>query len=445
MKVRVRFGSTTKVIPIDDEVANFVQLSELRRLIHEAFGDSLTGSFSLSLNKTDIFKDETQTLKDYEIVSGDLLHIISDSSFAEPNQKKTKPLDPQMNVSNTIKDSTSSKDPENTNISTVEIEPEAATSQSTCGFDTSYSPQYISGDKISLQMLLSETPPKNLHQSLIVALHYLMLDSGFYLCDGSEVPDVNTYAACCDVKNQLSKFADILKATEFYKLYYFHPFCKGAMCLMICVPMGSKLVINGKVVTPKVENSSLPKAILCPKEYVNEENNSESFTTSYQKLSKLTRIFKDTFVLCMLGELKHALGFPDYTGLLALHSEIMLNIMSHLDVKSLSKFSQVCRHLWILSQDNLLWRTLCQRDFKGCDTTDVANDWRKKYKGLYQSQKRTEVLRGPLNPLCFQMPHPFCFPPPAPQPSPFSTIGGDYDLQPAYFSTRSRLFRDPFM
>ncbi|CAI9721932.1 F-box only protein 7 isoform X1 [Octopus vulgaris] len=305
MKVRVRYGSTTKVIPIDDEVANFVQLSELRRLIHEAFGDSLTGSFSLSLNKTDIFKDETQTLKDYEIVSGDLLHIISDSSFAEPNQKKTKPLDPQMNASNTIKDSTSSKDPENTSISTVEIEPEAATSQSTCGFDTSYSPQYISGDKISLQMLLSETPPKNLHQSLIVALHYLMLDSGFYLCD--------------------------------------------------------------------------------------------------------------------------------------------LNIMSHLDVKSLSKFSQVCRHLWILSQDNLLWRTLCQRDFKGCDTTDVANDWRKKYKGLYQSQKRTEVLRGPLNPLCFQMPHPFCFPPPAPQPSPFSTIGGDYDLQPAYFSTRSRLFRDPFM
>lgn len=74
-----------------------------------------------------------------------------------------------------------------------------------------------------------------------------MIKLFFFFLKGSEVPDVNTYATCCDVKNQLSKFAEILKATEFYKLYYFHPFCKGAMCLMMCVPMASKLVINGNL------------------------------------------------------------------------------------------------------------------------------------------------------------------------------------------------------
>ncbi|GAB1599080.1 F-box only protein 7-like [Argonauta hians] len=439
MKLRIRLGSTTKVIPIDDEIANFVQLSELRRLIQESFGDSLTGSFSLSLNKVDTFKDETQTLKDCEIVSGDLLHIISDSIFTEPNQKKTKPLEPQMNTGES--NSSTSECRDDRKISKETPQPHITSPRTSGSSDDFGSPHFIKGDKISLQMFLSESSPKNVHQSLIVALHYLMFDSGFYLCRESQTSDVNSHEMCSDVKNQLKIFSDVLKSTEYYKLYYFHPFSKEALCLMICIPMATKLVINGKIVLPKVSNSCVPKAIFSPKDYVNEDSSSPS----YRKLPKLTRIFKDTFVLRMLGELKHALGYADYNGLLGLHSEIMLKIMFELDMQSLSKFSQVCRHIWNLSRDNLLWRAFCQRDFKDCEITNSDTDWKKEYKALYETRRTAETTRASFDPMFSDMPYLFYFPPPASHPLAFPTYGGDYDIHPDYFTPGSRFFRGPFI
>lgn len=56
---------------------------------------------------------------------------------------------------------------------------------------------------------------------------------------------------------------------------------------------------------------------------------------------------------------------PDVFGLVVLPLELKLRIFRLLDVRSLISLSAVCRDLYAASNDQLLWRFMYLRDFRG--------------------------------------------------------------------------------
>jgi hypothetical protein len=52
--------------------------------------------------------------------------------------------------------------------------------------------------------------------------------------------------------------------------------------------------------------------------------------------------------------------------LLDLPFELLLHILVEVDVKTLLRFSCCCKNVHSLTNDNLLWKYLVERDFKEC-------------------------------------------------------------------------------
>lgn len=68
-----------------------------------------------------------------------------------------------------------------------------------------------------------------------------------------------------------------------------------------------------------------------------------------------------------------ALNLPDVFGLVVLPLELKLRIFRLLDVRSLISLSAVCRDLYTASNDQLLWRFMYLRDFRGNVETRFSN------------------------------------------------------------------------
>lgn len=60
-----------------------------------------------------------------------------------------------------------------------------------------------------------------------------------------------------------------------------------------------------------------------------------------------------------------ALNLPDVFGLVVLPLELKLRIFRLLDFRSLISLSAVCHDLYAASNDQLLWRFIYLRDFRG--------------------------------------------------------------------------------
>lgn len=60
-----------------------------------------------------------------------------------------------------------------------------------------------------------------------------------------------------------------------------------------------------------------------------------------------------------------ALNLPDVFGLVVLPLELKLRIFRLLDIRTLVSLSAVCRDLYTASNDQLLWRFIYLRDFRG--------------------------------------------------------------------------------
>lgn len=118
---------------------------------------------------------------------------------------------------------------------------------------------------------------------------------------------------------------------------------------------------------------------------------------AYRDLQKLTRVFKDQLAYPLIATAREgtssspfslpplsfiptytwsvhvcmsaALGLPALFGLAALPPELLLRIMRLLDLRSLLKLSEVCRHLHSVTQDASLWKYLLHRDFRGIDAS----------------------------------------------------------------------------
>ncbi|XP_027019654.2 F-box only protein 7-like isoform X2 [Tachysurus fulvidraco] len=234
-------------------------------------------------------------------------------------------------------------------------------------------------DKVphSLETLYQTAQCNSTSDCLLLAAHVLLLETGF-LPQG------------CDVR--AGEMPSGWKATEgLCRLRYFHPFCDYSPVQMVGVLKGRTLVIKATMTTTgAVEFSQI--LALNPDDYVTKQWAGGNAGLVYRDMQKLSHVFKDQLVYPLIARAREALGLPALFGLTVLPSELLLSIMQLLDVPSILRLSEVCRHLHSVSQDALLWKHFVNRDFRG-GVRRRYKDWNKLYKKKYKQRKALEEYR----------------------------------------------------
>ncbi|XP_070557528.1 F-box only protein 7-like [Ptychodera flava] len=460
MRLRVRLGSRTENVIIEDDqhLLNFIGT------VATTFGLE-AGTFVVTLNGRDALTgDENTTLKDLDIVSGDLIRIAvkDEESLATSSQDLQKPPEERHNLRAKSCEKDRKSETGSVQMCKDESKSEGRNMQPDIHQSEAYLEQVVMETEMKLsekifepmlcreatdttvpfrlEKLFTDNNPINTNEALCIVLHVLMLESGFQsIIKRADQPSTSK-ASDDNVAHQMDNSEELVAHEEFvvmpadwrnpmdtYSLKYTHAACEGAVCNITCVPIGHHLFIHGKIQNCKGTQCQLK---LRPADYVRLSPNHNAVET-YNQLSHLSRVFKDSISYSLLAAMRTEVGQPPLHGLLALMAEIQLKILNLLDVKSLVAVSCVCRHLHVLANDSALWRLLYLRDFGKCNTSTSETNWKKLYimKYTQMMESRRRILQP--QPL---LPHPHgvfpSFHPPIPPMCPPGFRGGDYDRDP---------------
>lgn len=444
MKLRIRVCKQTNRLELQGDGATLTELLvQIKEIILPACGISPDTEFGLSLNGKEPLNDTGQTLSACGIVSGDLICVVLPQSCSAtpspptPSQVSTssskgsdRMQEPSASISTSKPPQPSAEDgPSTGHSSSSNLDTEA---------DFEMDEEVLSGPFIPDPMLCSEAEEGKvphslelLHHSaqscssndcLMVALHLIMLESGF-IPQGSE-----------GRSGEMPTGWRV--AVGMYRLQYTHPLCEKSLAVIVSVPMGAMLVVNATLkMNDTVDNAR--KLDLKTSSFVTEHWAGENAAAAYKDLKKLSHIFKDQIVYPLMASARQAMGLPVLFGLPVLPLEMQLRILRLLDVASVVALSAVSRDLSSVTEDPSLWRHLFHRDFRAWSSQPSEHrdtEWKELYKKKYKHRKEV-MMRHKLSPHPCQMPHiyPFrpLFIPPLPSPLlPPGIIGGEYDQRP---------------
>ncbi|NP_001020670.1 F-box only protein 7 [Danio rerio] len=445
MKLRVRISRQTCRLELQGEEPS---LAELRARVRESlltrFGLRSDLDFRLSLNGKEDLLDTGQSLSSCGVVSGDLISVILPASSLEETQTSSAAAhqthtDQQaggshVSSSSSVMEQHVQERVDQDLLERVDQQQECVDLQQDCMDQQQQqeqecvcaaAPPLLCCEAedgllpLALERLLDSSTCRSPSDCLMLALHLLLLETGFIPQGGAvssgEMP-IGWQAA-----------------GGVFRLQYVHPLLENSLVSVVAVPMGQTLVINAVLkMETSLENSR--KLLLKPDEYVTAEWTGGSSGVVYRDLRRLSRLVRDQLVYPLMATARQALGLPLLFGLPVLPPELLLRLLRLLDVRSLVSLSAVCRHLNTATHDASLWRHLLHRDFRvsfpaGHQHRDT--DWRELYKQKYR-QRKEAARRGrhwfyppPISPL---IPFPSS---PAPLPLyPPGIIGGDYDQMP---------------
>ncbi|XP_072174133.1 F-box only protein 7-like [Diadema setosum] len=494
MKLRVRLGKRTEKVDLQDGSVAGQTLGDLSACVCRLFGLEL-GQFALSLNGRDPIKgDPEELLTSFDIVSGDLVKVLVPESYVAPGHLQQNGCSSSSSSSRPGSTAAASSRPDTTINGSIrapwEDERQAEerqvpgpndhhVSDSPGGSNSAENAQEAEGEvemdeeeralrerlaqldeaaqegeKISepmlcrdaedgkiplrLKQLCAMAQPENKSDALCIALHVLMLETGFFVSEAaaddksglSSTDQSSQEEEHCAVSSSLP--ADWKKGSS-YTLRYQHLECRDLSCVLVCIVMGTKLVVQGVL-----KKDILGRIQLTPQAFVSSISDGDA---TYTGLPHLSRIFKDAVTYRLLAGMRTELGLPALNGLMAMLPEMQLKILSYLNVASLITMTTVCKHFHTLANDMTLWRQLVLRDFGG-KAMDRQSNWKNAYREKYRLKKLREQLRSRIQ-SSFYPPgrRPFAFVPyyPSPVPGvyPPGFRGGDYDLDP--FNSRAAL------
>ncbi|XP_045076091.1 F-box only protein 7-like [Coregonus clupeaformis] len=442
MKLRVRMNKQTNRVELEGEEPTLTELNvQIREILLPSHGLSPDTEFTLSLNGSDLLSDSGQTLSSCGIVSGDLVCVILPPLVAVPSAASAPSAAPAPSARQAPSGSSSSSgvyqavpppaqcsseastvrgvEPQQEVVRGEEQEEEAGRwvwEPMLCG--------EAEGGKVphSLEVLHHQAQSSSTCDALMVAVHLLMLETGF-LCQGPEVRPGEMPAGW-------------RAPGGLYRLQYAHPLCDGSLATVLAVPMGPILVINATLKMNQ-QVDTVRKLSLKPSTYVTDQWTGDSAAAVYTELRKLSRIFKDQMVYPLIAAAREAMALPAVFGLPVLPPELLLRVLRLLDVSSLLALSSVNRHLHQATTDPALWRHLYHRDFRDCQDHSRARDtqWRELYKRKYKWKREAASYPRPL-PRYHPAPPPLYPLHPLPN-SPFplyppGIIGGEYDQRPGF-------------
>uniref|UniRef100_A0A8C6YIT6 F-box protein 7 n=1 Tax=Nothoprocta perdicaria TaxID=30464 RepID=A0A8C6YIT6_NOTPE len=390
MKLRVRLQKRTAPLEVPGAEPRLGELrAQLRGALLPAWGFSTDTQFSITLNNKDALTEDEKTLAAYGIVSGDLICLLLEEADAKPSPPPPSSPTPALlqngqepSTSIPSKSQASSPKEERQNglpeSQKVQGEVQKNDAKSSLEFASELAPEDAdleegTGSYPSEPMLCSEAADGEIPHSLetlyhsaectsatdalIVLVHLLMMETG-YVPQGTEAKAVS--------------MPEKWRGNGVYKLQYTHPLCEEGTAGLTCVPLGDLVAINGTLKINK-EIKGVKRIQLLPTSFVCFQE-PEKVAGVYKDLQKLSRLFKDQLVYSLLAAARQALNLPDVFGLVVLPLELKLRIFRLLDVRSLISLSAVCRDLYTASNDQLLWRFMYLRDFRGNAETRIFSN-----------------------------------------------------------------------
>ncbi|XP_016110163.1 F-box only protein 7-like [Sinocyclocheilus grahami] len=280
MKLRVRINRQTRGLQLDGPEPTLSELSaRVRDALLPQCGLGSDVEFSLSLDGKAVLLDTGQTLSSCGVVSGDMIAVIL------PQQTQTAPETPSGAEAALTNTPTSSEEAEaggggGADRSSVRdsgmeewMEDEEGVSPPLlcCETEDGVIPH-------TLERLLDSSSCRNPSDCLMLALHLLLLETGF-LPQG------------CNV-NSGEMPIGWRAAGGVFRLQYSHPLLESSLVSAVAVTMGRTLVINAVLKMDKtVENSR--KLVLKPDDYVTADWAGGCAGVVYTDLRRLSRLFKD--------------------------------------------------------------------------------------------------------------------------------------------------------
>ncbi|XP_052357320.1 F-box only protein 7 isoform X1 [Oncorhynchus keta] len=271
MKLRVRINKQTSRVKLEGEEPTLTELNvQIREILLPSHGLSPDTEFTLSLNGSDLLSDSGQTLSSCGIVTGDLVCVILPPSvavpFAAPAPSARQAVPSGSPASSAAFASSAHQSPSNNSSSSSSspglyqaVHPPAQHSSEASTSKGAEPQQEVvreeeeeqeeeagqwvwepmlcgeaEGGKVphSLEVLYHQAQSSSTCDALMVAVHLLMLETGF-LCQGSEGRPGEMPAGW-------------RAPGGLYRLQYAHPLCDDSLALVLAVPMGPVLVINGQ-------------------------------------------------------------------------------------------------------------------------------------------------------------------------------------------------------
>uniref|UniRef100_A0A8C5UET8 F-box protein 7 n=1 Tax=Malurus cyaneus samueli TaxID=2593467 RepID=A0A8C5UET8_9PASS len=392
MKLRVRLQKRTAALELQGAEQRWGAARAARLGLLPAWGysngePSSDTAFSITLNRKDALTEDQQTLASYGIVSGDLICLLLEEADVQPslaavpalqNGHEPPAVSPKINQAHSPKEEghNEQSDSERAQLAVQESADRAGSSlEFPSGLVTedaeleegagSYPSEPMLCSEAadgeiphSLEMLYLSAECTSATDALIVLVHLLMMETG-YVPQGIEAKAVS--------------MPEKWRGNGVYKLQYTHPLCEEGSAGLTCVPLGDLIAINATLKINE-EIKSVKRIQLLPSSFICFQD-PEKVAGVYKDLQKLSRLFKDQLVYSLLAAARQALNLPDVFGLVVLPLELKLRILRLLDVRSLLSLSAVCRDLYTASSDQLLWRFMYLRDFRGngslyhCDLT----------------------------------------------------------------------------
>jgi len=234
-------------------------------------------------------------------------------------------------------------------------------------------------------------------------LHGFMIELGFQVEDRTEVP------------------SDWKSLAGFSSRYWYLPRNEASILLSV-TSMGPLIKVHGINKSTK----EFFTASLLNSKVINDSGD-------LKNPAQLGRMFKNEVGLPLLKSVRIELGLS--MGLANFAPEILLQIVKHLDVKSLLSLSRTSSQFNSLSKEESIWKHYLSRDFGDQKIEDRTNFYQR-YSAEWKKQKEKEERRRriplpePLGGMFPHVPFPdFSNDPGAPPVIP-GMVGGDYDRFP---------------
>ncbi|GER36929.1 F-box family protein [Striga asiatica] len=468
MKLRLRSFESKETLKI--EVPNTCTLSQLKQILAQALPNSpACDSIRLSLNrKDDLVSDDDNPLRSLGIAAGDLIYFSLEQPAARmsSNSQNSHRLRTDSTISNAqnvlpeVENSdftvsgADSKMKENVDCGSqmeVDMEGMEVDEDDDCvdeAVDKSFSvPGFLR--KVFMEELGDDAGKD--HKLIIIAIHAVMMETGFVGFDSNDDTVVNGFHF-----HGNGWPSSLFRVSLHYTLQEnpnLSPTKSGKSIVLKFQSLGKFINVYGTLEKGRLGKRGTYRVQLNEEKLVpflnvvwaniSGEDVGKMDPSPEKEVFEFWRNVKDNLALPLLIDLCDELGLELPPCFMQLPTDLKLKILEYLPGVDIAKMSCVCSEMRYLGSNEDLWKLKFVEVF-GDEVKEAQGSWKKTFARFWAGQKSRKVGRARMTPF---WPEPYWAQPSRRRyPNPFMVarapriIGGDYDISPSFEVGGGRVF-----